>query len=446
MKIKIHLLLLVIAGVTSFGVFMPNNVYSSNPDYSEQISSFYKNNMWQLGKGLETGQSYTYRICDPEAVVPVSAQDYHYFVRGNDDHNQSMCYVVKLDFVNLLSSDEYDDDHTNDSKIWVVQAEIRNLVPRNATTKHAIFHIDPVLFSVKSADSTIHPDNIRYGQSIENTLFSIRKYALQETKPLVISKQWGEITEALGTKANPQMTVLNKIEDGFSTTQNLLNDNRFVQIQKNFSETYEVGYEIGTIGNTNAIFSKYLISADLPFPLNATMYSPVYVNEPTKEYEFEMLSYTNDDIIIDTSSDKNNDDNNKVIIEDVNVDDTSMDDNDVDASSTVNNANITIDDSMDDNDKIVDENIIDNTNDNTSLEDNANSDSSSMVMQTTVILVGLILIGAVGMFFFMRFMRKKKIYGDINNTKTDAVKTIHFNDEVVIRIKKVNDDMYEEKF
>lgn len=402
--------------------------------------------MWQLGKGLEAGQSYTYRICDPEAVVPVSAQNYHYFVQGNDDHNQSLCYVAKLDFVNLLSSDKYDEDHRDDNKIWIVQAEIRNLVPGNATAKHAIFNIDSVLFSVKSADSTIHPDNIRYGQSIENTLFSIRKYALQETKPLVIGKQWGEVTEALGgTKTNPQMTVLNKIEDGFSVIQNQLDNNRFVQLQRNFTETYEVGYEIGIIGNTNAIFSKYLISSDLPFPLNATVYSPVYVNEPTKEYEFELLSYT-DDTIIDTSSDKNS--------ESISVDDTEIDDNDLVEGDTANNVNqnqkdvetsLTVTNDTITTDDTIDENVVDETNYNVSVEDDTNSDSSSVVIQT-IVLVGLILFGAGGMFFFMRFMKKKRSYDDINSTTTDAVKTIHFNDEVVIRIKKVNDDMDEDKF
>jgi len=445
MKIKILLLLLVIASATLFGVRIPDNAYSSNPDYSEQLSSFYKNNMWQLGKGLEVGQSYTYRICDPKAVVPASAQNYHYFVQGNNDHNQSLCYVVKLDFVNLLSSDEYDDDQANDDKIWVVQAEIRNLIPDTASTKRAIFHIDSGLFSVKSADSVIHPDNIRYGKSIENTLFSIRKYALQETKPLVIGKQWGEITEALGTKANPQMTVLNKIEDGFSVIKSQLDNNRNVQLQRNFSETYEVGYEIGIIGDTNAIFSKYLISSDLPFPLNATVYSPVYVNNPTKEYEFELLSYIGDDII--DTSDENNDtvDVNDTIIDDNDIveGDTANDDNqdqkDVETSLTVTNDSVTTDDN-------IDENVVEKTNYNVSVEDNTNSDPSLLVIQTIVIIIGLILFGVGGIFFLKRFMKKKRSYDDINNTTTDAVKTIHFDDEVVIRIKKVNDNMNKDEF
>ncbi len=432
MKIKIPFLLLVIVGAISFGVFIPDNAYSSDPDYSEQLSSFYKNNMWQLGKGLEVGQSYTYRICDPEAVVPASAQNYHYFVKGNDDHNQSLCYVAKLNFVNLLSSDEYAND-----KIWVVQAEIRNLIPGNATTKHTIFHIDSLLFSVKSVDSAIYPDNIRYGKSIENTLFSIRKYALQEEKPLVIGKQWGEITEALGDiKTNPKMTVLDKIENGSSVIQYQLDDNQSVQLQRNFTETYEVGYEVGIIGDNDAIFSKYLIASDIPFPLNATVYSPVYVNEPTKKFEFELLSYIGNDIIDATDEINDNsavDDTEIVyndIIEDNNTDNIIEVHEDIETSSPVINDSIAVDDSIADNSV------------NTEIVDDNKADSSSLDSQN-ITIIGLMLFGVGGMIFFRRFLKKKRSYDNTNDTKSNGVKTIHFNDEVVIRIRKVNEDSTE---
>ncbi|WP_316507189.1 hypothetical protein [Nitrosopumilus sp.] len=103
-KIKVYLPLFMIIITTiglSFDVIIPN-VYSL--DYNQQVSD-QRDNLWQLGKNLSVGDSYTYKICDPSAISNYSAESYHYFTK-NLEHNSSLCYVIKLDFVNLLSSDE----------------------------------------------------------------------------------------------------------------------------------------------------------------------------------------------------------------------------------------------------------------------------------------------------------------------------------------------------
>ncbi|WP_316505181.1 hypothetical protein [Nitrosopumilus sp.] len=59
----------------------------------------------ELGKNLEIGDSYTYKICDPGAILNYSAESYPYFTK-NLEHNSSLCYTANLNFVNLVKSDE----------------------------------------------------------------------------------------------------------------------------------------------------------------------------------------------------------------------------------------------------------------------------------------------------------------------------------------------------
>ncbi len=99
----------------SFDVIIPNSYLIS---YDKKVSD-QKDNLWQLGKNLSIGDSYTYKICDPSAMPNYSAESYHYFTK-NLKHNSSLCYVIKLDFVNLFHSDENDIE----GNIWVVQASI----------------------------------------------------------------------------------------------------------------------------------------------------------------------------------------------------------------------------------------------------------------------------------------------------------------------------------
>ena len=53
-------------------------------------------------------------------AIQTSAANYHYFIQGNENHNSSVCYMIKMDFVNLLNSDE----NQINGDVWVVQAAI----------------------------------------------------------------------------------------------------------------------------------------------------------------------------------------------------------------------------------------------------------------------------------------------------------------------------------
>ena len=212
-KIKICLSLFVIfvltVGLTSNAI--TPNAYSLS--YSEQVSN-QKNNMWHLGKNLSVGDSYTYKICDPDAIQ-TSAADYHYFTQGNENHNSSVCYVIKMDFANLLNSDE----NQIDRDVWVVQAAISDAATNRDAVRHSVFHVDADSFEVRSAD-TIHPDTIQYTDSLQKTLFSLFKYTAPEPQLLQTKIEWGEVTEALRERgANPRMTVLDNNQE-YSVTQN----------------------------------------------------------------------------------------------------------------------------------------------------------------------------------------------------------------------------------
>ena len=177
-KIKVYLPFFFVFVVTvtglSFDVILPN-VYSL--DYNQLVTD-QKNNLWQLGKNLSIDDSFTYRICDPSSVQNYFAKSYHHFTK-NLEHNSSLCYVLKLDFVNLLHSDE----NQINSDIWVVQASISDVLGNNESIRRSVFYIDSDSFEVRSAD-TINPDTIRYTQSLQNTIFSIFKYTASEPKLL----------------------------------------------------------------------------------------------------------------------------------------------------------------------------------------------------------------------------------------------------------------------
>ena len=275
-------------------------------DYNQQ-KLFQQNYLWHLGKNLSVGDSYTYKICDPK-TIQTSAADYHYFVQGNNDHNSSTCYTIKLDFVNLLTSDE--NQINNQRDVWVVQAAIDG--KRNDDLRYSVFHIDTLTFEVISADTTHHPATKKYTNSLQKTLFSLHKYTAPEPQLLQIGQGWGEVTEALQSRGkNPHMTVLNNNQE-FSITQNQivrLIDQKIEPLTREIFDAFEVGYEIDIQDpvifdqkknklvpvndneDSNNVTTSFLISSQFPFPLSGESYNPVYVMQPQKEFEFELLVF-----------------------------------------------------------------------------------------------------------------------------------------------------------
>ena len=301
-----HLLFFVIIataiGLTYVGV-IPDSYATIQPhpnaDYNEQVS-WQQDHLWHLGKNLSVGDSYTYKICDSDAIQ-TSAANYHYFTQGNENHNSSVCYIIKMDFVNLLNSDE----NQINSDVWVVQVAISDVVATNRDVRYSVFHIDTKTFEVSSTD-TIHPDTIKYADSLQKTLFSIYKYTAQEPQLLQIGAEWGEVTEALYEKGtNPHMTVINNNQE-YSVIQNHINlsNQQNVSVEKNIADAFQVGYEIDIADpfisddkknkideDNNNVTNVFLISSDLSFPLSAVFYSPVHVIQPQKQFEFELVEF-----------------------------------------------------------------------------------------------------------------------------------------------------------
>ena len=299
-----------------------------NVDYNDQKLR-QQEHLWHLGKNLSAGDSYTYKICDPENIQ-TSASNYHYFVQGNDDHNSSVCYMIKLDFVNLLSSDE----NLINRDVWVVQTAIHE----NNDFRYSVFHIDTKTFEVTSAD-TIHPDTRKYTKSLQNTLFSIHKYTAPEPLLLQIGQNWGEVTEALQPGGeNPHMTVLDNNQE-FSVTQNEIIipiDKKTAPITREISDAFEIGYEIDIVDpvifdqkrnklvpvndDNNNVTTSFLISSQLPFPLSGESYNPVYLVEPQKEFEFDLLVFQTNNKNIDFEKsviDRPKDDNVDLLITEI---------------------------------------------------------------------------------------------------------------------------------
>ena len=218
--------------------------------------------------------------------------------------------MIKMDFVNLLTSDE----NQINSNVWVVQVAISDFAA-NKDVRYSVFHVDSQTFEVNSAD-TIHPDTIKYADSLQKTLFSLFKYTAPEPQLLQIETEWGEVTEALRERGyNPHMAVLDDNQE-YSATQNSIRmiDKQNIPVTRNISDAFKVGYEIDIFDplimsddkkkiveeDDNNVTNYFLISSDLPFPLSAVSYSPVHIVQPQKQYEFELVEFFANNKNVDT--------------------------------------------------------------------------------------------------------------------------------------------------
>ena len=509
MKYLVFAFIMLLSGLillipSSYGLTPP----VPNVDYNEQ-KMWQQEHLWHLGKNLSVGDSYTYKICDPK-TIPTTAANYHYFVQGNDDHNSSTCYIIKLDFVNLLTSDQ---NHINQRDVWVVQAAIDDkvttdtnttvstfidstLIPslnsspktlqkemENNSLRYSVFHIDTLTFEVTSAD-TIHPDTKKYADSLQKTLFSLHKYTSPEPELLQIGHGWGEVTEALQPKGeNPQMTVLDDKQE-FSFTQNetiRLLDKKIESITIEVTDAFEVGYEIDIQDpvifdekkkelvpvnddkDSNNVTTSFLISSQLSFPLYGESYNPVYLMEPQREFEFELLVYQtkNNNIDFDVTESSivvqpNNDDKKEPIVDSGFIELTFPDD-DVDVITNHNDDDdVVIVEPVDNDDTIPDDDVKNNDSDSDDIatinddvkvqsdndtEDNNNNNGKieeSDYLKLAGLATLLVLI-FVGFIVFKRFKEGKIKTSSVKNTlkKNNANTTtiVSFDEKLYIDIK-----------
>ena len=106
------------------------------------------------------------------------------------------------------------------------------------------------------------------------------------------------------------MTVMNNNQE-YSVIQNEIGliDKKTAPVTREFTDVFEVGYEIDIQDpvifdpkknklvpvnddeDKNNVTTSFLISSQLPFPLSGELYNPVYLIEPQKEFEFELLVF-----------------------------------------------------------------------------------------------------------------------------------------------------------
>jgi len=419
-------------------------------DYNQKLA-WQQEHLWNLGKNLTIGDSYTYRICDPDAILNYSAEVYHYFTK-NLEHNGSLCYVIQMDFVTLVSTDE----NQIDGNIWIVQATISDDFSNEV--RNSVFHVDAESFEVRSAD-TIHPDTIRYADSLQDTIFSIHKYTATQSKLLQPGVTWGEVTEYHDRGQNPQMKVLDEMKSNVTPYHFEILTQKIISEQKGI-DVFSVGYEIDIADasdlitddkkikneeDTNNITNHYLVSSHLPFPVSGLHYNPSYVIEPHKEYEFELITYLetksnrppqepiDNVVIVDVDPDLPITERGTIELtfpddvipdDDVTIDDPVLDDNTVDNNYDDEGPDVIIipdDDTITNDDSIQDDVITSN-----------NSQPSQNDSTIPVIVILAIVLGAAGIVIWKKpsfqwkkknqnITRKKIIFTDKINLEIDTV-------------------------
>ena len=434
-------------------------------DYSQELA-WQQEHLWNLGKDLTIGDSYTYKICDPNAILNYSAESYHYFTK-NLEHNGSLCYTIQMDFVNLIATDQ----NQIDGLVWVVQAQITD--DFTGDIRHSLFHVDSESFEVRSAD-TIHPDTIRYAKSIQNTLFSLHKYTASESKLLQAGVSWGEVTEYNDRGENPALKVIDKTTfDVPSYHFEILKQNTIIQLQQ--LDVFSVGYEIDIVDESDVILTEkentkdkekeidennvtnsFLVNSHLPFPVTGEYFNPSYIIEPQKEFEFELIKY------LETKSNKppipivipvpDNPDNVPEDLPDVITgtieltfpddpipDDTIPDDPIPD--DTIPDDPIPDDTIPDDpipDDTIPDDPIPDDTiPDDPIPDDNPQSTQDYNSTLSVIVILGIVL-GTAG---FLIWKKSSFVWKGKNKNKQNITKTkISFDDKINLEIRTISDD------
>jgi len=444
--------MLLLVGLSSSSSITPISALTpphKGIDYSVEVA-WQQEHLWNLGKNLSIGDSYTYRICDPDAILNYSAEVYHYFTKDLE-HNGSLCYVIKMDFVTLASTDE----NQIKGDIWIVQASISDDFSDNV--RNSVFHVDAESFEVRSAD-TIHPDTIRYADSISDTIFSIYKYTAIQSKLLQPGINWGEVTEYNERGQNPYMLVLDEMKWDANPYHFEILKQKTITEQKEL-DVFSVGYEVNIVDasdltldekkikndteeDTNNVTNHYFINSHLPFPVSGQHYNPSYNIEPHKEYEFELITY------LETNSNRppqgpTDDDDVKV---DVTPDDLPITERGT-IELTFPDDNIVSDDTITDDDPIPDDNNNDNkdsdviinpddvitTDDDPIPDDDVttnNTPSSQNDSTLPVIVILVIVLGVAGFVIWRRPSLQWKTKKNQNITR----KKIAFEDKIRLEI------------
>lgn len=223
-----------------------------------------KQKQWHVGNNLNSGDSFTYRICDDKTFSK------SYFAEK--------CYTIQLDFYGLFD--------VPNGKTWIVQS----LISTDKMAKPGIFQINPITFEITTDNS-----NMNFGTSIENTLFNLREFANPTfPKILQVGESWGAVPSYL--TADADVLVLN--ED-------------VTKIGPEIFDVFTVGYNVKEQ-------STYSISKQFPFPLEGKVYSSTVIYpEPDFLFSFELIKYNFADPInkeLETRSNVENSDSSDAFV------------------------------------------------------------------------------------------------------------------------------------
>ena len=190
----------------------------------------YAEQKWWVGKSLSVGDTYIYKLCDPDAYSGL------YGGRPWDDR----CYYIYLHFVTLLQG-AIDEE-------WIVQVMI---VDESGNREYDIYKINSKTMRI---DGLAAHHTMAY--AIQNSILHLTQYTNKEAQPLIVGETWG------GVETFSSHDVKFIVRD--------------VSVDENNREIFYVGH---TAINT----SIHAITLDEPFPLGADVYDsskavPVGVN------------------------------------------------------------------------------------------------------------------------------------------------------------------------
>ena len=180
----------------------------------------YANQKWWVGKGLDVGDIFIYKICDPDTFSGLY----------DGPPWGERCYYVSLHFVTLLLGDSGPE--------WIVQVMIINDF---GDRLYDVYNIDGKTLQIIGMT-----DERKVAWAVQNTVFGLTEFTNRESQALIVGEQWGTVKSV----ASPEIKFI--VRD--------------VVIDENDREVFLAGY-------TTTATSIHRITINEPFPLSAEVYN-----------------------------------------------------------------------------------------------------------------------------------------------------------------------------
>lgn len=180
----------------------------------------YANQKWWVGKGLDVGDIFIYKICDPDTFSGLyGGQPW-----------EERCYYLSLHFVTLLLGDSGPE--------WIVQVMT---VSEFGDRQYDVYNIDGKTMRINGLT-----DERKVALAVQNTIFGLTEFTNRGAQALIVGEQWGTVKSV----SSPAIKFV--VRD--------------IMIDDNDREVFLAGY-------TTTATSIHRITINEPFPLSAEVYN-----------------------------------------------------------------------------------------------------------------------------------------------------------------------------